>query len=65
MSAPDTNLEKQEKRHWGSLLGIKAVLVYAAILLAIFVIYVTAMGNDPTDDATQSSGGAAAVETSD
>ena len=39
MSAPNTNVEKQEKRHRSSLLGIRAVLVYAAVLLTAFVAY--------------------------
>ncbi|NSX53620.1 hypothetical protein [Parasulfitobacter algicola] len=34
MSAPNTNIEKQEKRHSGSLIGIAVVVVFALILLA-------------------------------
>jgi hypothetical protein len=38
MSAPDTNLEKQRKRHRGPIVGIVAALVFVAILaLAAFV----------------------------
>lgn len=38
MSAPDTNLEKQRKRHRGPIVGITAGLVFVAILaLAAFV----------------------------
>ena len=39
MSAPNTNVEKQEKSHRPSLLGIRAGLVYAAVLLTGFVAY--------------------------
>ena len=36
MSAPDTNIEKQQKRHYGPLWGIAAVLVFVG--LGIFAI---------------------------
>jgi hypothetical protein len=32
MSAPDTNIEKQKKRHAGPLIGITAGLVFACII---------------------------------
>ncbi|MGB3554981.1 MAG: hypothetical protein WBA25_10110 [Jannaschia sp.] len=37
MSAPDTNIEKQKKRHAGPLIGIGAGVVFAAILLFAFL----------------------------
>ena len=37
MSAPDTDLKKQEKRHFGPLLGISAGLVLAIVLIGAFV----------------------------
>jgi hypothetical protein len=45
MSAPDTDVEKQEKKHRPSLLGIKASLFYGAALLLIFVLYVAFVGS--------------------
>lgn len=36
MSAPDTNIEKQERRHSASLLGIRGVLVFAAIMMLLW-----------------------------
>ena len=33
MSAPRTNLEKQRRRHWGPLLGIAAVTVFALAVI--------------------------------
>lgn len=33
MSAPDTNLKKQKRRHRGPIIGITAVLVVVAVLL--------------------------------
>jgi len=39
MSAPDTNVKKQEKRHKPSLLGIKGVLIFAGVLLVGLVVW--------------------------
>ena len=36
MSAPQTNLEKQERRHAGPLIGIAACIGFAAILLVAY-----------------------------
>lgn len=36
MSAPDTNFEKQEDRHSPSLLGIRGVLVFAALMMLLW-----------------------------
>jgi len=33
MSAPDTNIEKQERRHAPSLLGIKGAMVFGVLML--------------------------------
>lgn len=46
MSAPDTNTERQKKRHWPALLGIRAVVAYALILLGIFLIIVFNRGGE-------------------
>ena len=45
MSAPNTNVEKQEENHKGPLVGMRMVLVYAAILLAAFLAW-TAYNGD-------------------
>ncbi|MGY6535180.1 MAG: hypothetical protein ACXIVG_07530 [Pararhodobacter sp.] len=39
MSAPDTNLQKQKRRHWGPLLGIATVLVLVAVLFFAYLGY--------------------------
>lgn len=39
MSAPDTNLKKQKRRHRGPLWGIIAALVLAAILFVGYLAY--------------------------
>lgn len=47
MSAPKTDLEKQEKRHRGPLTGIVGVVVFALALLLLFVGYVVWQGDSP------------------
>ena len=53
MSAPDTNVDKQEKQHKPSLLGIKGVLIFAFTLLVLFVGYVFLQGDNPEGAAVQ------------
>jgi cytoskeletal protein RodZ len=53
MSAPKTNLEKEEKRHRPALLGIKASLIYAAILLAALLIWLAARGDEPGEESAR------------
>lgn len=37
MTAPDTNTEKQTKRHKGPLLGIAAALVFSFIIAIVLI----------------------------
>ncbi|KIT15196.1 hypothetical protein [Jannaschia aquimarina] len=50
MSAPETNIEKQERRHAGPLIGITACLVFAAIILVAYFGFIV------TDDAVVEDG---------
>ena len=50
MSAPETKLREQEKHHRAPLLGLRAVVLYALILLALVAIVVFVRGNDPGDE---------------
>lgn len=55
MSPPDTNIEKQERRHRPALLGIAISLAFVAILAFIFLTYVTdpdqtLIENGPTNE---------------
>ena len=36
MSAPKTNIEKQERRHAGPLIGIAACIAFAVIILVAY-----------------------------
>ena len=47
MSAPDTNLEKQEKKHKVPLVGMIAVVGFALVLLVVLVFFVFADGEEP------------------
>lgn len=51
MSAPDTNIEKQEKRHAGPLIGMAAGVVFAAILLVAFLTMQAGPDDEVADDA--------------
>jgi len=48
MSAPQTNLETQEKRHWGPIVGITLALTVAAVA-AIYFLAAPAVENDAAD----------------
>lgn len=63
MSAPQTNLEKQERRHWGPIAGISLALV-AAAFYAVFFLAADEVENDAVepDGAVQAEGGDAAVD---
>ncbi|KQI69494.1 hypothetical protein AN189_03565 [Loktanella sp. 3ANDIMAR09] len=47
MSAPKTDLDKQEKRHRGALTGIGTVVIFALLLLAGLLFLLSADGNEP------------------
>lgn len=49
MSSPDTNKEKDAKRHKGPLMGMVGVVLFAVVLLGILSIYVVTRGNAPGD----------------
>lgn len=41
MSAPQTNIDKQKRRHWGPLTGIALVLGLVAVLFFAYTAYVS------------------------
>lgn len=53
MSAPNTNLEKQENQHRGPLRGMFAVVLFALVLLAILAFWAFGRGGSPEGAATQ------------
>ncbi len=56
MSAPDTNVKSEEKKHKSALLGIKATMVYAAILLTGLVVWTFFQSDGPDGAETQIDG---------
>ena len=48
MSAPDTNVDTQAKRHRGPIVGIVTVLTFAAVLFVAFL----AWSADPVGEET-------------
>ena len=54
MSAPQTNIEKQEKRHAGPLIGITAGIVLAVVLLLAFIFFNTGPVDEGNADAVES-----------
>lgn len=53
MSAPDTDIKKEEKRHGPSLVGIAVSVIFALVLLAFLTIYVVNRGGEPEGAETQ------------
>lgn len=50
MSAPKTDLDKQEKQHRVPLLGMGGMVLWAAVLLVALVVFLALRGNSPSDD---------------
>lgn len=49
MSAPDTNIKRQEKEHRGPLFGMGFALLWSTVLLIGLVVWVVYAGNEPGD----------------
>lgn len=47
MSAPETNIERQKRRHWGPLIGIAAVIIFAVLIGIYYLGYLSFEGNTP------------------
>ncbi|MGJ8618036.1 MAG: hypothetical protein ACSHWS_14435 [Sulfitobacter sp.] len=55
MSAPDTDLEKQERRHKAPLLGMKSIIIFAALMLVALVLYTMSQSDDGETEAVSDS----------
>ncbi|MFU1477153.1 hypothetical protein ACM25N_05390 [Roseovarius sp. C7] len=49
MSAPQTNIHEQERRHKGPLSGMALALGFGVLMIAILGIWLVANGNQPRD----------------
>ena len=54
MSAPDTNIDTQEKQHKPALLGIMAAMVFGVMMVMLLLFFIIDNGRDDiaTDGAT-------------
>ena len=53
MSAPDTNVEKQVKRHKTPLAGMAIAGAFSGLLLLAFLLWLSANGNTPEETGPQ------------
>lgn len=67
MSAPEDKLKEQEDRHRAPLLGMRAVVIFALVLLVLLAVFVFSRGDSPGEDtgATEPTIPDAAVEQSE
>lgn len=63
MSAPDTNIDKQEKNHKASLLGMKGAVAFGAVMLILVIGFTLTNADDPLGDAGLNPVDGAAAET--
>jgi hypothetical protein len=49
MSAPDTNIERQERNHKPALIGIKGSMIFGALMLIAAIVYALSNGSSPSD----------------
>ncbi|WP_424972790.1 hypothetical protein [Dinoroseobacter sp. S76] len=61
MSAPDTDLETQKKRHIGPLVGMGAAVAFAAILLVGYLFLLAERGTPPVEPDARIDGRTGAV----
>ncbi|WP_424966790.1 MULTISPECIES: hypothetical protein [unclassified Dinoroseobacter] len=61
MSAPNTNLETQRKRHIGPLVGIALAVGFAAFLFLAYLFFLADEGTPPVEPETQIDGRTGAV----
>lgn len=67
MSAPDTNVETQAKRHFGPIIGIASAVVFVGIILIAYLFFIVSPEDNtpdttPTGEAVQTDGTATITE---
>ena len=64
MSAPETNVKKQERRHKVPLMGMVWSIVWAAVLFVGLILWLSLRGNEPGNDTPiEAEGGGEAAAT--
>ncbi len=56
MSAPNTDVENEERKHKPALLGIKGAMIFAGALLLGLVTWLSYQGNEPGEPAAHVDG---------
>lgn len=56
MSAPDTNVKKEERRHRPALTGMAVAAGFAGLLLIAFLVYIFVSAGEPEGAETQIDG---------
>jgi len=46
MSAPDTNIDKQEKQHKPALLGIRGAMIFGVLMVLLLLFFVVDNGRE-------------------
>lgn len=62
MSAPKTDLDKQQKRHRGPLRGMAFIVIFALVLLAALMTWISSDGGTPEGADVQIDGRTGAAE---
>ena len=52
MSAPDTNVERQEVKHKPALLGIRGAMLFGVLMLIVVMFYAAMQGSAPNEVGT-------------
>ncbi|QJF50810.1 hypothetical protein [Roseobacter ponti] len=60
MSAPDTNIEKQQKRHRPALWGIKGAMIFGFLMIILLFVYVSMYAGEESADAVTNINGSEA-----
>lgn len=50
MSAPDTNVERQENKHKPALLGIRGALIFGVVMILLMIGFTASRGMAPEAD---------------
>lgn len=50
MSAPDTNVERQEQKHKASLLGIRGAVIFGVVMVLLVIVFSVMNGSEPSEE---------------
>ena len=50
MSAPDTNVERQENNHKPALLGIRGAVIFGVVMIVLMIAFTVSRGENPSSE---------------